>query len=629
MTWMSQLCLTYDNYFNSEEDNGLLPLDFIKKAIDLDVIITDKGEFKGAKKYEKAKGVEYELSMIPTTQKSQSRTSAIIPYPLTDKLMYIAGDFEKYCTDSKAKEAHSKYISQLEKWRESDYCHPKVEAIYKYLTKNTLMADLVETGIVTLDDRKLLNNGNKHKEKDWWVRFLVLSKSDSTMKATGEDPDLMRAYQNFYLSRTEDEEEDKDVCYCSGEREVIASTQPYAIGKLKLISSNDNNNFTFRGRFNNAEQAYALGYSSSQKIHIALGWLLEKYSIKIGNKYFICWSPELNIEGTATLNNIYQTELNDYRKDVINNEAASHYLESAITKGRNEFTTTDNINVIILDSPTDGRMSITYFREFLAGDFFDRLSYWNETCTWWYRKGSDYLCFVPTFNEIVSFAFGHEIKNAQTSQIEINNQLRNEQLQRVMSFALDGRRITQDIVMALVNKASRLLSYSYRTREKILSITCAVIAKNYFDQGIYKKGDLNIMNLNLENSDRSYLFGRLLAVFEKVERSTYKWDDNIDREPNALRLQSSYVMHPLTTWKTIEGQLIPYYRKLTPQSRMYYKALISDIVGKFENEDLQVLNQPLGESYLLGYYLQRAKLYEKGNPENKDNEVKEAQEDID
>lgn len=45
------------------------------------------------------------------------------------------------------------------------------------------------------------------------------------------------------------------------------------------------------------------------------------------------------------------------------------------------------------------------------------------------------------------------------------------------------------------------------------------------------------MSLDKEKKDRSYQFGRLLAVMEKVERDTYT-DEG--REPNAIRMQSVF-----------------------------------------------------------------------------------------
>lgn len=123
------------------------------------------------------------------------------------------------------------------------------------------------------------------------------------------------------------------------------------------------------------------------------------------------------------------------------------------------------------------------------------------------------------------------------------------------------------------------------------------------------KGENDEMKLDLENHDRSYLFGRLLAVLEKVERATY--DRGESREPNAIRLQSVYVNHPFKTWMILENVLKPYYQKLKPGRREYYKNIISEITGLFEVEDQYALNQGLKETYLLGYYLQRAELNKK------------------
>ena len=117
------------------------------------------------------------------------------------------------------------------------------------------------------------------------------------------------------------------------------------------------------------------------------------------------------------------------------------------------------------------------------------------------------------------------------------------------------------------------------------------------------------MKLDLENQDRSYLYGRLLAVCEKVERTTY--DRGESRETNAIRLQSAFVNHPMQTWKILEGLLNPYFQKLRPGSREYYRELISSIAASFQDEDAMALNQELKETYLLGYYLQRAELNKK------------------
>ena len=125
------------------------------------------------------------------------------------------------------------------------------------------------------------------------------------------------------------------------------------------------------------------------------------------------------------------------------------------------------------------------------------------------------------------------------------------------------------------------------------------------------------MALEPERKDRSYQFGRLLAVMEKVERDTY--DTNEGREPNAIRLQSVFCQRPMHTAGMLEKQLErAYFPRLKPGSRIWYKNLIGQIMEKL-SEFSDDWNKPLEDSYLMGYYLQRSALYTKKT----DNEMEE------
>ena len=170
---------------------------------------------------------------------------------------------------------------------------------------------------------------------------------------------------------------------------------------------------------------------------------------------------------------------------------------------------------------------------------------------------------------------------------------------------VEKERLPFDIVQALTVRASTPLAYSRINRECVLSTACAMISK----YNLERKGEQKKMELNDNNSDRSYLFGRLLAVYEKVERSTYERGET--RDPNAVRLQSVYVNHPMQTLKILEQMVEPYFRKLSPGLREYYKSMISKIIGTFKDEDAVKMNQGLEADYLLGYYLQRAELNKK------------------
>ena len=61
------------------------------------------------------------------------------------------------------------------------------------------------------------------------------------------------------------------------------------------------------------------------------------------------------------------------------------------------------------------------------------------------------------------------------------------------------------------------------------------------------------MALEPQKKDVSYQYGRLLAVFEKLERDTY--DPNEQREPNAIRMQSVFAKRPLYASRIIWEQL--------------------------------------------------------------------------
>ena len=126
------------------------------------------------------------------------------------------------------------------------------------------------------------------------------------------------------------------------------------------------------------------------------------------------------------------------------------------------------------------------------------------------------------------------------------------------------------------------------------------------------------MALEPEKKDRSYQFGRLLAVMEKAERDTY--DSSEGREPNAIRLQSIFCQRPMSTADNLEKQLErAYFPRLKPGSRIWYKNLMGQIMGIISEFPQEEWNKPLDNTYLMGYYLQRSALYTKKT----DNEMEE------
>lgn len=614
MSWMSQLYETYDCVVNSEQHSEvkLTPVAHMNANAQLEVTLSMAGDFVRAVTVDK-KGTDA-VTLIPVTEASAGRSSGVAPHGLCDTLSYVAGDFAEHCEAEKQKKTsaskYESYMRNLKSWTESEWSHPKAEAVYRYLSKRCLISDLVNAGLVGLDENEIFD-GKKISGQPYekaLVRFRVLSENVG-MDGTWQDPSLVKAYTEYYLSGQKGK---ADICYLVGEKRVISENHPKGIVAsdygAKLVSANDNQGYTYRGRFADSEQAYALSYEASQKIHSALTWLVKNQGVYVGSndkRMFLCWNPD----GKETPDLMDPFGMWDSEAKNVVEVSYWRQLWKALQGYQEQFKEEDRVMVMGLDAATTGRLSITYYQELMASDFFRRLLNWGKTCNWFYlnfneQKKPIYERRTPTFRQIVQCAYGRE----STRFLEVDDKVLKDQTQRLVKCMLEGQKIPRDLVQMLTIRASTPLAYTNLNRERILSTACAVI-KKYYEREYLKKGEDEEMKLNPENRDRSYLFGRLLAVYEKIERSTY--DAKEGREPNAIRLQSAYVNHPMQTWKILEDLMNPYFCKLPVGLREYYRRMISEITDTFDEKDMEHMNQGLKETYLLGYYLQRAELNRK------------------
>ena len=116
------------------------------------------------------------------------------------------------------------------------------------------------------------------------------------------------------------------------------------------------------------------------------------------------------------------------------------------------------------------------------------------------------------------------------------------------------------------------------------------------------------MALDTSRTDRDYLFGRLLAVYEAIE-SRAQYLSGTNRTPNALKEWSSYIQTPARTATRLEEKTLPYLEKLNAGSKAFYAGLKGDIFDALNEAGFT--NHPLQEGYLVGYYAQRAELRKK------------------
>lgn len=634
MAWMSRLYETYENNIGRESDVLLAPIAHMNKEAHIEVTLNAQGEFRGAIIVPK----ESESTLIPVSEASAGRTSRIVPHALCDYLSYIAGDFENYSHEKDKKNGPRKkyeiYISNLRNWVESEYSHPKIKAIYDYLIQEKLIADLYQAGIVELDEKNEFSNKkiSGRNYEGLMVRFRILDSASDT-DGTWQDPSLIQAYTSYYLSLISGST--SDICYFTGERKVISENHPKGILALnhdvdhngkhnaKLISSKESLGFTYTGRFLSSQQAYTLSYDASQKIHNALIWLIHSQGVWMSkDRVFVCWNPN----GKKTPDIFKGFDLDFDEDNEVDLKAYKRKLTKIFKGYQEQFDKKDTIIAMSMEAATPGRVSITYYNEMPALDFLDNTEYWGRTCRWFYRKydekGQLYLKIeTPIFKRIIECAYGREreikIENEIVKKIEVDEKILKTQTQRLIKCMLEKQPIPYDIVHALYFQASTPMSYASRkNRELVLSTACAMISKYYNKE---ERKDDNMV-LDYQNNDRSYLFGRLLAIYEKIERVAFNKDES--REPNAIRLQAAYVNHPMQTWKNLNELVIPYLQKLKPGSREYYRKMISEVLDLLQEEDIGKLNQSLRETYLLGYYLQRTELNKKkeDNKEESSNE---------
>ena len=130
------------------------------------------------------------------------------------------------------------------------------------------------------------------------------------------------------------------------------------------------------------------------------------------------------------------------------------------------------------------------------------------------------------------------------------------------------------------------------------------------------------MALDETRKSRDYLFGRLLAAAEYIERAALESAEE-KRPTNAERMMQRFADHPFATWRQLEVQLQPYIQRLKASSRVGLlvraQKAWSDAYDKFIPEEFTSSNKLSGE-FLLGYHCQLMALYSKADKE-KNNEI--------
>ena len=522
------------------------------------------------------------------------------------------------------------YLLQLERWAESKYTHPKVKAIYGYVLKKQLIADLAKDGLVAVSDNALVvreKGIDEEKEthpllkllafddkgvKDQAKAFIIWTvEGDGNVNSnTWEDPTLFDSWRKY----TDSLDSKVGFCYVAGKETVVAQKHPSRLrnGKdgAKLISSNDTSGYTFLGRFLSADQAAEVSSEITQKAHSALRWLIgRKQAFRNDTQTFVSWAvkgkkiPELCANSLEFLGDQEESDLEKSLAVGDVGQAFAQRLNKKIAGYRANIDDSEDIVVMGLDSATPGRMAITYYRELTGIDFLDRIEQWHSDFAWYQFFGKEYQFFgAPAPKDIAWAAFGKKIEGKNGAK------LLNATVERILPCIVDGSLFPNDLVISSVRRASNRIGFKkerlgkkeYETEwEKCLGIACALF------KGIHGKRRYE-MALEVERKTRDYLYGRLLAVADRIETTALAYAKE-NRDTTASRLMQRFSDRPFSTWKTIHDALVPYetrIRSRAPGLLLGYNELLDEIHCSFSGDDFRDDN-PLNGEHLLGFHCQR------------------------
>lgn len=576
-----------------KETEPLAPISHITTQANIEITLDQDGNFISARTV----GKEEPKIIIPVTEKSAGRTSAPCAHPLCDQLGYVA-PFDP--------NKHELYVTALSDWAGSAFTHPKLGPILRYVQAGTILSDLSGAGIL-----QLTPEGAPAEDKAM-VRWIVNGLGEKFSGRCWEDQGLMNAYISYISARRQGT---PTLCMVSGTLESPASQHPKGIipinGNAKLISANDSSGFTYRGRFDDPAQAATISYTASQKAHCALRWLVANQGVTFGRRTFLCWNPQGEKVPSMTQS---MSRPGGERQRAANPTQYRQQLKDALTGWKMKLPDHAEVVIAAFDAATKGRLAVTYYNELLASDFLERLKTWDESCCW---VNGSLGVQSPSLDQLVSWAFG----TPRNGKAEIDDRILSQQMQRLVACRVEQAAFPLDIERALVERASNLQLYaeeaeeieeiSPKTKKKIkkypraelLFTACAAIRKYHFDQPKKEEWD---MALDKDCTDRSYLFGRLLAIADAIENSTYTDEDR--RETNAMRMQKIFSLRPMDTWAVLWDKLLPYRRRLEqsrPKLHHYYQDTIDEINDKLSPHD-KTLNNELEGIYLLGFSHQRA-----------------------
>ncbi|KXT78402.1 CRISPR-associated protein, Csd1 family [Streptococcus sp. DD11] len=560
-----------------------------------------------------------QMIIFPVTADSVARSgSNPAPHPLVDKFSYYVSEVNQSQYDD--------FHEQLTAW--IDYCEEgKVKEFLTKIQHFILQPDFLSHILHSLF-------GGQYQREGLKITYLDSAGKDKTIDLSAyfleftviqfhafkdESVTIYKALHQSFISFVTANRDNLGTCNISGRTERITNKHRGLMGNAKIISVS-NKGEAYKGRFKEREDVFSVGYETSEKIHLMIKYLLENKNSSTwldSSQYLINWfSDDLANESQL---DIVKPVFNDLFEDAEDEEDAlvsikpneeNRQIGSSFIKGRKLFANDATYYVAILNKTSNGRIALKYFRQLHASQLLKNLKTWQENYSWEVRtKAGNYKLKTPTFNEIINVAYGVD----RERYLELDNDaFRSDQYQQLVTALIDGKPMPNTLVKKLEDNIKQRQKYSKHWYQ-VQQVSLAILHKQY--------GREFTPMLDHQETDRSYLFGRLLAIYELFEAQRYALDGGSqERITNAERYWNAYTGQPAKMMNHLENKIKTYEEVLKlNRPGLWHKLekereeIIQLLTPMYAHKDF---TQPLDYKFIFGYYAEKQFYYTKQTKEN-------------
>ena len=606
-----------------DQQNGdnpvLLPLYHTSLKSNGKNIISVKLEQDGSLYKAEIMDAENQTIIFPVTSNSVARSgSNPAPHPLVDKFSYYVPELSQSQYDD--------FHKQLASW--ITYCEEgEVKDFLMKIQQFILQTDFLSNILYSLYGEHYQREGlkitysdsdGKNKTVDLSAYFLEFS----IVQFHGFKDESVTSYEALhqsFISFITANQDNLGTCNISGRMEQITNKHRGLMGNAKIISVS-NKGEAYKGRFKEREDVFSVGYETSEKIHLMIKYLLENKNSSTwleSSQYLINWfSDDLANESQLDIvkpafNDLFEDDEDEKDSLVfIKPNEENKKIGSSFFKGRKLFGNDATYYVAILNKTSNGRIALKYFRQVQVSQLLKNMETWQENYSWEAKtKSGNYKLRTPTFNDIINVAYGVD----RERYLELDNDsFKSEQYQQLVTALIDGRTIPNTIVKKLEDNIKQRQKYS-KNWYQVQQVSLAVLQKQY--------GREFTPMLDHQETDRSYLFGRLLAIYELFEAQRYALDGSSqERITNAERYWNAYTGQPAKMMNHLENKIKPYEEVLKLNRPGIWhklererKEIIQLLTPLYANKEF---TQPLDYKFIFGYYAEKQFYYTKQTKEN-------------